>query len=81
MPLPSTYSGTTLKDELALSQGEQELWGNAQSTTDHAIILLSKCLEKSSESNDRHAKAMNWLTFGIFFVGILQVVFLFCKNL
>jgi hypothetical protein len=80
MPLPSTYSGTTLSNELALSDGEKELWGSAQSTTDHAIILLSKRIEKASVSSDKHAKAMNWLTLGIFFVGILQVVFLVIRG-
>ncbi len=63
MPRPSTYSGRTLSTELTLSDGERELWGNVQSTTDHAIILLSKRLEKSAESSDRHAKSLTFATW------------------
>ncbi len=63
MPLPGTYSGRTLSNELTLSDGETQLWGNAQSTTDHAIILLSKRLEKSSESSDKHAKSLTFATW------------------
>lgn len=74
MPLPSTYSGTNLQNELNLSEGEKQLWGNAQSTTVHAVILLSKNLQKYSDSNDKYANAMKWLTAGILFVGFLQVL-------
>jgi hypothetical protein len=63
MPLPSTYSGKALSNDLTLSDGESELWENAQSTTDHAIILLSKRLEKSSESSEKHAKSLTFATW------------------
>ncbi len=72
MPLPGTYSGQQLENELELSNGERELWGNAQSTTVHAVILLSKNIQRFSKSNDQYANAMKWLTAGILFVGVLQ---------
>lgn len=79
MPLPSTYSGKTLQNELNLSEGEKKLWGNAQSTTVHSVILLSKNIQKFSESNDKYANAMKWLTAGILFVGFLQVLIPFIR--
>jgi hypothetical protein len=39
----------------------------------HAIIDdLIQSNERLSESNDRYAKAMNWLTFGLLLVAALQ---------
>jgi len=77
MPLPSTYDGKNLQDELNLSEGEKQLWSNAQSTTDHAILLLSKNIQKLSNSNDKYARAMKWLTAGILLVAFLQMLIAF----
>lgn len=74
MPFPGTYDGQALRNELNLSEGEKQLWDNAQSTTDHSILLLSKNLKKLSDSSDKYAKAMNLLTAGILFVAVLQVL-------
>jgi len=80
MPLPSTYDGKILQDELNLSQGEKMLWSNVQSTTDHSIILLCKNIQKLSNSNDKHAFALNILTAGILIVTILQILILLFKR-
>jgi hypothetical protein len=79
MPLPSTYDGQSLRKELNLSEGEGQLWDNAQSTTDHSILLLSKNIKKLSDSSDKYAKAMKLLTAGILIVAILQILITFLK--
>ena len=47
-------------------------------TTKHlraAIDQLIESNEKLSASNDRYARAMNWLTLGLLVVAILQILF------
>ena len=39
-----------------------------------AIHELVKSNERLSASNDKYAKAMNWLTFGLLLTAILQIV-------
>lgn len=80
MPLPSTYNGQALRNELNLSEGEKQLWDNAQSTTEHSILLLSKNVKRLSDSSDKYAIAMNWLTAGILVVAILQILILLFKK-
>jgi hypothetical protein len=80
MPLPKTYEEGTLQDELRLSEGEKRLWSSAQSTTDHAIILLGNRIQQLSDSNNKYALAMNWLTLGILVFAILQFVMLLVEK-
>ena len=35
---------------------------------------LNASIEKYSESSDKHASAMKWLTAGLFFIGIIQAL-------
>jgi len=79
MPLPRTYDGKTRQDELILLK-ERNSWSYAQSTSDHAILLLSKNIQKLSDSNDKYAKAMNWLTAGILLVAFLQILIPFFRK-
>ena len=44
-----------------------------------AIDELIKSNERLSTSNDKYAKAMNWLTFGILAVAVVQVLTAFFK--
>lgn len=37
-------------------------------------ILTVESNEKLSKSNDRNARAMNWLTGGLLFVGVVQII-------
>jgi hypothetical protein len=76
MSLPGTYSGQILSTELDLSEGEKELWDNAQSTTDHSIILFSKTIKKLSDSNNKNAKAMTIFTGGLLLVAVVQICIL-----
>lgn len=37
-------------------------------------ILQIESNEKLSQSNEKHAKAMNWLTGGILFLGVIDIL-------
>lgn len=37
-----------------------------------ASFYLAKQIEQSNISNDKHSKAMKWLTYGLVFIGAVQ---------
>lgn len=45
-----------------------------QKKTAFSILYLAKQIEASSKSNDRHSKAMKWLTFALLIASAVQAV-------
>ena len=72
------------KFEDNLSKDEKEFIGSVDAGTEkpdfytpHLILsyyYLAKQIEIASISSDKSAKAIKWLTFGLVFVGICQVI-------
>lgn len=42
--------------------------------TSQQVNILNEKIEKYSESSDNYAKAMKWLTAGLFLIGVAQII-------
>lgn len=79
------FSNVDLTDEeYKFIKSILEIDGNAnQNYSQRKIVLsifhLSKNIEKSSESNDKHSSKMFWLTLALVFFGLIQVIELILK--
>ena len=52
---------------------------NVVKKSNKKIDTLNSKIEEYSKSSDKHTNAMKWLTFGLFFIGIIQAIIVFCK--
>lgn len=74
---------TKLFDSLELTKGEEDFVHNVlkdgvaltyvQRAQTLATLRLAKEIENFSKASNKSSKSLNWLTFGLVFVGVVQI--------